>query len=253
MSSDYKTFPVNNQRVIVTQAIVITILIHFGLLFLFAYAPPSGSSNNVRTQHISFVNLSDSGNYNNRKFSNWIEYHDPSLVALPNVSFGYNRLNEAESVRPAMEDISEHPSTEPSIKRPGFDTYKPLPLYKTPATDNVNRFVMYKTTPLFFNTDEKDFKAEEDSDFPEILKGNAALALKLPESLADKADKVAQKPTVIKFFWSDKDFLPRFDILVSCGDRNLDTDAAVSLLKEINKISPDKKIAIVTIIWKKGD
>ncbi|MCP3967369.1 MAG: hypothetical protein GY750_08480 [Lentisphaerae bacterium] len=251
MSSDYKTFPINDRRVIVTQAVLITILIHCGLLLLFAYAPPTSNRGKVRTQHISFVNLGDQGNYRNQKFSNWIEYHDPSLVALPNSSVGYNQLNQTKSVRPAMEDLTE-PSTEVPMKKPAFDTYKQLSLYSKPSVDNVERFVMYKTTPLFFGDKDKS-QLEDASAFPMILKGNSSLAVRLPQTIADKGAVLAKRPTVIKFFWPERDFLPRFDILVSCGDRNLDIDAAVSLLKEIKKISPQKKIAIVTILWKKGD
>ena len=92
------------QRRIFFGAIMLALLVHGLLLVLFEYAPSEKTYRSTHTAGVTFMNLASQTPEKRREILNWLEYHEPSLISVPNAKYGYNQLTPNIDFRPAQPD-----------------------------------------------------------------------------------------------------------------------------------------------------
>lgn len=77
-------------RLIVTQAVGVTVIIHAFFFFLFDYRTPQPRKPESKPYKTMMLNLHDPQRASMRVVSEWLEYQNPAVLSRPDYRFGYS-------------------------------------------------------------------------------------------------------------------------------------------------------------------
>jgi hypothetical protein len=245
MSANVKYLPVNKHKIIVVQAIAVTILFHLILLFSFAYIPASEVQPDYGVKRIALLNLASGTRPEHHEIINWMEYHDPAMISRPGSNYGYSSVASQRIFRSPVSDLARKSSMEEpkAINVKSFDPLKPV---KGTSFDRISHFVCYKT--LAPGIREKE-KAVTKAEYPKIFKEDSVLEITIPEKTVELGKEVAVGPTIIKVKSFGNEFFPRFSIISSSGSKSLDMAIVKILMENQDKIGLGKEPVSITIYW----
>jgi hypothetical protein len=242
-----------NQRKIVIEALILTLLIHALLLFLFVYNPGEKLYSNVKSAGITFMNMNNQSPEKREQLMNWLEYHDPSLISAPNTKYGYSKINAPVKFREARPD-RKYKVDFPKSPKGSLTEFEDLSSLPIPETSRSQNFIMQ---PLGHNPDILKKPDPVKVSTPEIkyplvkCNGNV-LNLSLPDTLIERAKKFNARPTSIHFQWTPNQMLPRTELIQSSGDRNFDMSVIAELLLQADNIPHEAGDLQIRIEWQKG-
>lgn len=246
----------NYQRIIVAEALAITILFHMALLFLFSYSPPQFKNNDVKTQKIAMLNLYDSGKSSMKELTAWLEYHDPSLISRPDQKFGYAALCRNPDFRPPLPDLPRDKKMETITV---FEKFKKLSPENQLKYDMCDRFVNYTPTPLPKVRKNLDGQtAVVQSKYPvAVYGGGAELKPFFETSLSEplRAAAATARPSKISLAFQGAGLMPRAAVEESSGNHELDSAAIKEILFCADKFSAELlnpgDFVTITVLWNK--
>jgi hypothetical protein len=245
MSANVKFLPVNKHKIIVVQAIAVTILFHLILLFSFAYIPAAEVQPDYGVRRIALLNLAGGTRPEHHEIINWMEYHDPSMISRPGYNYGYSSVARRQAFRTPVSDLARKTSLEEprAINVKNFDPLTPI---KGTSFDRISHFVCYKTLAPGIREKEKTVTKAE---YPKILKDDSVLEIAIPQKTVELGKEVAVGPTIVKVTSFGEGFFPRFSIISSSGSKNLDMAIVKILMGNQDKIGLGKEPVSITVYW----
>jgi hypothetical protein len=247
--------PDNYQRIIIAEALAITILFHMALLFLFSYSPPQLKNNDTKTQKIAMLNLYDHGKSSMKELTAWLEYHDPSLISRPDQKFGYAMLCRNPDFRPPLSDLPREKKMETATV---FEKFKKLSPENQLKYDICARFVNYTPTPLPKGKKNIETMTTVQGKYPVAVYGGGAelkpfFETTLPENLKEIA--ATAKPSKISLAFQGEGLMPRAAVEESSGNPDLDSAAIKEILFSADKFSAELvnpgDFVTITVLWNK--
>ena len=245
----------NYQRIIVAEALAITILFHMALLFLFSYSPPQFKNNDTKTQKIAMLNLYDHEKTSMKELTAWLEYHDPSLISRPDQKFGYAALCRNPDFRPPLPDLPREKKMETITI---FEKFKKLSPENQLKYDMCARFVNYTPTPLPKGKKNLEVQTAVQGKYPVAIYGGGAelkpfFETPLPENLRNAA--ATAKPAKISLAFQGNGLMPRAAVEESSGNPDLDSAAIKEILFSADKFSAELlnpgDFVTITVLWNK--
>jgi hypothetical protein len=247
--------PDNYQRIIIAEALAITILFHMALLFLFSYNPPQLKNSDIKTQKIAMLNLYDHGTSSMKELTAWLEYHDPSLISRPDQKFGYGALCRNPDFRPPLPDLPREKKMKPAI---GFEKFKKLSPESQLKYDICARFVNYTPTPLPRGKKNLESQTAAQEKYPvAIYSGGAELKPFFETPLSENLQEIAAtaKPSKISLAFQGEGLMPRAAVEESSGNHELDSAAIKEILFCADKFSAELvnpgDFVTITVLWNK--
>jgi|GEM_PF-3822762 hypothetical protein len=247
--------PDNYQRIIIAEALAITILFHMALLFLFSYSPVQLKNSNTKTQKIAMLNLYDHEKTSMKELTAWLEYHDPSLISRPDQKFGYAVLCRNPDFRPPLPDLPREKKMETITV---FEKFKKLSPENQLKYDICARFVNYTPTPLPKGKKNIESQTAAQGKYPVAIYGGGAelkpfFETPLPGNLREAA--AAAKPSKISLAFQGAGLMPRAAVEESSGSYELDSAAIKEILFCADKFSAELvnpgDFVTITVLWNK--
>lgn len=244
-----------NKLTIVVQAILITVAFHCLLLFVFRLPPEEAPLENYGYRRIALLPKTGKGEFDPVKLRTWLDYNDPTLIAKPNLHYGYGSLNVRSGFRPnIVAEGPRHPWRQPVFALAGgslggrnVDSIQvaaalpdwptaPLPAYGKPSVAAV-----VQSTSLVVVRDQygKEFARG-------VFDRNAS------EVMAEFRRLKPLRSTVLQLNGEGAGRLARFSVRTSCGNRALDELAVRVLLSSGEELAAGREL-ILTITWQEPE
>lgn len=228
-----KSNPIDIRKVIVGEALLVTLAAHLLLLFLFGYRPLIAPQTNARAAEITLYNLEKAAPERREVAAEWLAAHDPGAIARSDAAGSpLTRLSRPGRPEPARRDIGEPeltaaerlalaPQTLPVTALP--------PSLRLPGEDGGPEFKL--TLPP--------------RRFPEAISDGRLLEVKFTAETLELAARIGAADTTLLFRRGAGDEV-RFQVLRSSGSPKLDMLAVRQLLS--GGFKPGNYVE-VTIRW----
>ncbi|MDD5697058.1 MAG: hypothetical protein PHH77_00425 [Victivallaceae bacterium] len=237
-------------RRIFFAAVILALAIHGLLVGLFAYTPAEKVYNNTRTAGVFFLNLGNQPPEKRRELLNWLEYHDPTLIAAPNAKYGYNQLNPQVNFRRAQPDLNYRPVI-PEAPASVPEKFENLPLHQAPENEPAQGFIFHNLGRMPAAVKAAVLlSGSPPPAYPLITSGGKPLKLTLPPALVEQAEQAGVKPITVDFRWGKIKLLPRVTLITSSGNRNLDLAVMRELMLHLETVAPDCRDSRLNIQWR---
>lgn len=229
-------------RIVIVQAVFVTVAAHFLLLLLFRYQSQKTVAPSEGRAGIRLFNLAANSPERQQKIRNWLDVHDPSLIA------------RADSPHSAVARLlpTPHP-TVPDLER--GDATPELPERQVPQP--VALKVAGESLPLpsqeyseKMAPDALRFPALSITDFPRILVNGKRVALPVSDEMKSLSRAVNADRTVVELRTDDAGGAgdSRFLVTHSSGSSRLDMLAVRMLLANRERF-PGKGTQKIVILW----
>lgn len=244
---------ISARRRILLSAIILALLVHGLLLMLFVCKAPVQVYSAARTAGVTFMDLKNQDPAERRRFLNWLEYHEPSLISVPNARYGYNQLNPRVKFRAARPDLAWNnilPES-PENSLPGFEDLKP---HAKPENDLSNSFVFHnfqRVPDILEKANAGPLPPE--TEYPLIKRDDKTLHWFLSEQLLEDAEKLRAKPLCVRYDLKHSRLLPRVMIMESSGNRDFDLRVLRELALHLEDIAGDGNEFAISIQWRKKE
>lgn len=225
-------------------ALVLTLLFHALLLFLFKSPSEVVKRSGYELPSVGVVNLSDESDPEARELLDYIRVHDPSLFVLGGEAAGYSYINRQSEFRSALPASRPELGMEP--ERAVLADAVAIKLARRPEER-----VEFGLLPVLLAN--SGVEGEAGGVYPEItLSGGVSLSGRYDftgyRSNIDNL-KVSTSRYLLEF--SGGDTLPRVEVLASSGDVLLDNALLSRLLLDIELRKHDG-VVLVNVRWKEG-
>jgi len=224
------------RRIILAEALLLTLAFHAILLFLFKTPSSNGVKQKDRKKTVAMFTLDSKKSSSYGNLMDWMEYGDPTLLVKPDEKYGFCALVKKVSfkvpVKPENELLEKFRGMETSQEAGPYKELKYEKNYCFTASHFMEKAAA-KPLPL---------KNAPSILYPKIKNSvgieqkNISLA-----GLADKDKIPSVKPgekTVITVSSMNNGLVPRIRIDESCGVSSLDRAAASLLLKKMVSAAP---------------
>jgi hypothetical protein len=244
---------ISAQRKILLAAVIITLVVHGLLAVLFVYKVPSAVYNTTRTAGVTFMDLGNQEPEGRRRFLNWLEYHEPSMISAPNAKYGYNQLNPRIKFRESRSDRVRNNVLPEGVKNSlqGFEDLQP---HEKPENASANNFVFHSFQRVPDILDKPETKAAvPETGYPLIKRDDKVLHLFLSGQLLEDAEKLKLEPFSAKYGLQHSKLLPRVMIIKSSGNRDFDLRILREISLQLENIAGDRSEFIISIQWRKKE
>ena len=235
------------QRRIFFGAIMLALLVHGILLVLFEYAPSEKTYSSTHTAGVTFMNLASQTPARRREILNWLEYHEPSLISVPNAKYGYNQLTANVDFRPAQPD-KVHRADLPEVPKKKPKEFSSLKMHNK-AENILLRNLIFKHPHKIMS--EAPRPAVPDIKYPLIKNGNTVLELSFSSYLLKDSEKLKAKPMLINYNLTRSKMLPRVEIVNSSGSYDFDMLVLRELSLHIDELAKGGKNFTISIQWRR--
>lgn len=230
------------------QAVFIAAVFHLSLLYLFS-APEQGNANSVKhVEHICILPLVSAPQ--NKDELIWINYNDPTLIAMPNEKYGYSSyirgsgLNFPSNGSPVL--IERMSKLEEEIE------IDPIPLLPMKSFSHLETGALQSLSPPSRIVRSSAVLSNAPICMDE--KGNVQpVHIKLEPAFVGKVKDKPVHSTKISLLFNPNGFLPNARVSESCGVREYDILALKSILAQCGKLSSlnDKRLLNLVVSWPK--
>ncbi|MDD3119497.1 MAG: hypothetical protein PHQ27_09980 [Victivallales bacterium] len=224
-------------------ALAVTLTVHALLLLLFRMPGPGAEQDSPRPNRISLLPR-ESRHFNRKALSEWLVYADPTLIAKPNERFGYEQLVAPRGLRRDFSAVD----CIPADSRVDFARAIVLPQPWQPQNEERQQFPLpdfHYPTPAERLPPALPLAVGNDG---HLLTGLFAGVSDL-EDILKKA--VINGPTVIRLSHRQGiDVMPRFKVIKSCGDKQLDHLAVRAIVQARNGSDHDSGDTVLHVYWR---
>ncbi len=242
-----------HNRVIIFQAIVITVLFHVALFYTFIYKKTKIPTVKHGKQ-IVMLNMTNNESQQAQEMANWLKLHDPSLIAQPNDIYGYGSVSKRQKLRNPIQEVPVKIRSKLMMPRP-FN-FEFLSGKKELTIDKNSRLVDYETlpvplrrfadSPLIPKRSYPLLKLSTGKYIDGILTGKELKQYKIPSGAKTGITK-------LQIIRGDAGIMPRIVVKKSCGTPELDQLAVRKLMlnqdKLMTKSLNNNPILFANIIW----
>lgn len=243
-------------KIIFSEAVLITVLFHAALIFLFTYAPVTTSTKDRQDQKFVMLNFSGERNPELDGMAKWLEYHDPSLIARPNSRYGYDILCRKPEFRRPVPDT---PGRENSAIHAGTIKFNPLAPEPALKNNSYSRMIDYQPVQL-----PKPRKAAAGNvagkirAFPMAVSDGNELKTFFPNGVPSGLQDLTQtaNPSRVEIRFQEGDMMPRINIEESSGSPRLDSAAVKEVIansEQLKRNAPGQESVKVIVIWRKPE
>jgi hypothetical protein len=243
------------RKIIFSEAVVITLLFHLSLVFLFSYSPVTASAKNNRVQKFVLLNFANEHNREMDDLAKWLEYHDPSLIARPNSRYGYDVLCRKPATLRYLPDATWQENAATYTKTMKFSTLAPAPALKV---NSFARMIDYQPVPL--PIPQKNVKSAPgiNQSFPVAVIDGDVLKNFFPNGTpAGIQDLITNaNPSRIEVKFSDENLMPRISVESSSGNQRLDNAAIKEVIanaEQLKRRASGGEPVKVIFIWRKPE
>lgn len=240
-----------NLRLIVVQALVLTVVIHAFFFFLFDYQTPQPRKLEPKPYKTMMLNLQDPQRISMHTVGKWLEYQNPAVMSRPDYRFGYS----ATEALPLWREQS----VLPQVMAPALSTKFVVPEFEKLNDNHFSPAIASLAELVGLSSAEPNSlhivqPAITPLTYPLAAVGGVPLsAIDLsPVKLPDNLQNIT--PTKLSISSGQADMMPRVVLKASCGDSALDQAAVRALfdfaLKNSQKLQDGCGI---TIFWQAGD
>ncbi|MFA6717181.1 MAG: hypothetical protein WC082_01875 [Victivallales bacterium] len=244
---------ISAQRKIFPLAIAIALLVHGLLLALFVYKAPPRVYSAARTAGVTFMDLRNQNPAERRQFLNWLEYHEPSLISVPDMKYGYNQLNPRIKFRGARPDIACR-TVLPEGTANSLKKFEDLQLHEKPRNVLPDNFVFHNFQRIpDVLVKPAAVPTPPETEYPLIRRGGKILNLSLSEQLLEDSKKLKPEPMDIRYDLKHSRLLPRAEIVKSSGNRDFDLRILRELSLHLEAVAGDGGEFTISIQWRKKE
>ena len=248
------TNPIRYRRLVIAEAILVTLALHFGFFLLFGYEEHQPEADNTRRGTVTLLNLQPSSGKTagaGGDFVRWLEHHDPAAVARGSSPIGYAALARQERLRPSPEDLTMAPARRilPEMTIPAA-----APVPEKELTGGVPVLGMLDFVSISRRPDNGKFGAArewENARFPlAVLPDGRRLNFSLDAEEAAALAELPLSPAVLLLESPENSArMPRFRVIRSSGRPSADLLALRLLQRRAAELARPGETAEVVIYW----
>lgn len=247
--------PIKYNRIIIAEALLLTLVIHAVLLFLFGYEPAVQEEAASYGGRVTLLPLNQFSASERAQFNEWLELNDPTIIAR---SGGPNSYSTAVSTPKYHPPLRDTPLPSPSIQEilPPSSAQNHLDSTIREITQPVWHYPDYTVLLGQYKTpDAETPKNEYKAHYP-LVQSSVGAAFSLPLSTDEQKelDSFRIRETVVKLTGPSTnapDIMPRFELLAGSGRRSFDQLAIKLIRQEISRQTEIPDSAIYTVYWQK--
>lgn len=222
----------NYMRIVVAQALLLTVLVHVILLLVFRYQSPK--NDHVASKKSNTISIFSLANYSAERqasISNWLDIHNPAIIArTDNPYSSVNTLPKPPQIKTQQGEMLH---SYPSIKSPQVTDPQLLTLGRMPVT--------LPSTNL--QELPKEFPPKTIS-YPQLWVNGSAQEFNFSTLLLEQSRAKNAYPTKIELIPQGREM--RFNIVASSGNVEFDMLVVSELLKRYRN---ENKFLQLNIIW----
>lgn len=230
--------PKFTNRLPVFGAMLLTLLLHFGLFGLFRFQPEAPPARRHDNSRIELLTVSSLPPAERSQFERWLETHDPRLIARAD-----SRHAPTSQLRPARRH------TPADLLQP--ELIRPLPERRPAPPEALAEPQQAAFRPFEFTGPAAPAVLPPER-YPALrLDGRRAGAIALPETVHELARSLEAAGCVVEFSYTGDGpaEIPRFRVRQSSGSGNLDLQIVRALLPQLAPPAGGEGLRQVEIRW----